>query len=112
MLGKNLGNALAGVLQFIIWIASESLMMLVISSALGADFSELSSNATQLKPEMTAQMHDSISGNLTLVLHELKDFPFVTLFFSFIFYFIGGYLVYSSIYAAIGAAVDSETDTQ
>ena len=30
----------------------------------------------------------------------------------FIFYFLGGYLLYSAIYAAIGAAVDSETDTQ
>ncbi|MCF6213220.1 MAG: ABC transporter permease [Flavobacteriaceae bacterium] len=112
MLGKILGNALAGVLQFIIWIVSASLLMIVISSVLGADFSALSGNAPQLTPEMTAQMQESVSGNLTLVLHELKDFPFFTLFFSFIFYFLGGYLIYSSIYAAIGAAVDSETDTQ
>lgn len=112
MLGKIFGNALAGVLQFVIWIVSALLLMFVISSVLGADFSALSSKSPQLTPEMTAQLHQSISGNLTLVLHELKDFPFVTLFLSFIFYFIGGYLIYSSIYAAIGAAVDSETDTQ
>jgi ABC-2 type transport system permease protein len=112
MLGKILGNALAGILQFIIWIVSASLLMFVISSVLGADFSALSSNSPQLTPEMTAQMQESVSGNLTLVIHELKDFPFVTLFVSFIFYFLGGYLIYSSIYAAIGAAVDSETDTQ
>ena len=31
---------------------------------------------------------------------------------AFIFFFIGGYLLYSSLYAAIGAAVDNETDTQ
>ncbi len=30
----------------------------------------------------------------------------------FLFYFLGGYLLYSSLFAAIGAAVDSETDTQ
>ena len=30
----------------------------------------------------------------------------------FIFYFIGGYLLYGSLMAAVGAAVDSETDTQ
>ena len=30
----------------------------------------------------------------------------------FIFYFIGGYLLYGSLFAAIGAAVDNETDTQ
>lgn len=32
--------------------------------------------------------------------------------FCFIFYFIGGYLLYSALFAAIGAVVDSETDTQ
>lgn len=112
MLGKIFGNALAGILQFVIWIVSAGVLMFVISSALGADFSALSSNTPQLTPEMTAQMQESVSGNLTLVLHELKDFPFVTLFATFIFYFLGGYLIYSSIYAAIGAAVDNETDTQ
>ena len=30
----------------------------------------------------------------------------------FIFYFLGGYLLYSALFAAVGAAVDSETDTQ
>ena len=30
----------------------------------------------------------------------------------FLFYFICGYLLYSSLLAAIGSAVDSETDTQ
>jgi ABC-2 type transport system permease protein len=34
------------------------------------------------------------------------------MFISFIAYFLGGYLLYSSIYAAIGSAVDNETDTQ
>jgi ABC-2 type transport system permease protein len=30
----------------------------------------------------------------------------------FLFYFLGGYLIYSALFAAIGAAADSETDTQ
>ncbi len=30
----------------------------------------------------------------------------------FIFYFLGGYLLYGAMFAAIGSAVDSETDTQ
>ncbi|HQV00299.1 MAG TPA: ABC transporter permease, partial [Bacteroidia bacterium] len=29
-----------------------------------------------------------------------------------LFYFVGGYLLYSALFAAIGAAVDSETDVQ
>jgi ABC-2 type transport system permease protein len=32
--------------------------------------------------------------------------------FSFLFYFLGGYLLYGAMFAAIGAAVDNETDTQ
>jgi ABC-2 type transport system permease protein len=31
---------------------------------------------------------------------------------AFIFYFLGGYLLYGSLFAAIGSAVDNETDTQ
>jgi ABC-2 type transport system permease protein len=31
---------------------------------------------------------------------------------TFIFYFLGGYLLYGAMFAAIGSAVDSETDTQ
>ncbi len=32
--------------------------------------------------------------------------------FSFLFYFLGGYLLYASLFAAIGSAVDNEADTQ
>ena len=31
---------------------------------------------------------------------------------AFLFYFIGGYLLYGALFAAIGAAVDGESDTQ
>jgi ABC-2 type transport system permease protein len=31
---------------------------------------------------------------------------------AFLFYFLGGYLLYASLFASIGSAVDSETDTQ
>ena len=30
----------------------------------------------------------------------------------FLFYFLGGYLLYSALFGAVGAAVDSETETQ
>jgi ABC-2 type transport system permease protein len=31
---------------------------------------------------------------------------------SFLFYFIGGYLLYGALFAAVGSAVDAESDTQ
>jgi ABC-2 type transport system permease protein len=42
----------------------------------------------------------------------LSSINFPKLLICFIFYFLGGYLLYSALFAAIGAAVDSETDTQ
>ena len=41
---------------------------------------------------------------------EMINFPLVI--GMFVFYFLGGYLLYSAMFAAIGAAVDNETDTQ
>ena len=38
------------------------------------------------------------------------NYPVVIL--SFLFFFLGGYLLYAALFAAIGSAVDSEADTQ
>ena len=112
MLGKILGNAFAGILQFIIWMISFGFLMYVFSLIFGID-TEASGNAMgQMNPEIVQQMQTSATSELQVVLLEIKNLPILTMFFSFIIYFIGGYLIYSSIYAAIGAAVDSETDTQ
>jgi len=109
MLGKIFGNALAGILQFTIWIISAGTLFYVISLIFGID---PSSSSTTMTPEMMDQIQNSANGDLQMVFMEIKSLPILTMFFSFIVYFLGGYLIYSSIYAAIGAAVDSETDTQ
>jgi len=111
MLGKILGNAFAGILQFIIWIISASLLMIAISAFFGVDLMG-SSPSMEASQEMMGQMQDSASSDIQAMILEVKNLPLMTLFLSFIVYFFGGYLIYSSIYAAIGAAVDSETDTQ
>ena len=46
------------------------------------------------------------------VIIAIQNLPIANLIVAFLFFFIGGYLLYSSLYAAIGAAVDNETDTQ
>jgi ABC-2 type transport system permease protein len=42
----------------------------------------------------------------------LRNIDFGVMLVSFLFYFLGGYLLYAAMFASIGAAVDSETDTQ
>jgi ABC-2 type transport system permease protein len=112
MLGKILGNAFAGILQFIIWAISAGLLLTVITYVFGIEATSSGTAMGQMNPEMMQQMQDSSASELQVALQEIKNLPILTMFFSFIIYFIGGYLIYSSIYAAIGAAVDSETDTQ
>ncbi|MFW6095735.1 MAG: ABC transporter permease, partial [Bacteroidota bacterium] len=42
----------------------------------------------------------------------LKDVNIGLMLGIFVFYFLGGYLLYGSLFAAVGSAVDNETDTQ
>ena len=56
-------------------------------------------------------MKQSSSGAGELV-NEIAKLPLLLMFVLFVFYFLGGYFLYSSVFAAIGAAVDNETDTQ
>lgn len=112
MLGKILGNALAGILQFIIWMISAGFLLFAVTLIFGPEATSSGTSMGQLNPEMMQQVQETATSDLQVALVELKNLPILTMFFSFIFYFLGGYLIYSSIYAAIGAAVDSETDTQ
>lgn len=109
MLGKIIGTSLAGLTQFVIWIFSASLLMLVAALIFEIDLMALNSNTN-----MTAlsTMPSAPTDDFEPYLNEMLKIPWLVLIMSFIIYFILGYLIYSSIYAAIGAAVDNETDTQ
>lgn len=58
------------------------------------------------------QTMESNETGMTRMLEALQSINYTTMIFSFLFYFIGGYLLYGAMFAAIGAAVDNETDTQ
>lgn len=109
MLGKIIGTSLAGITQFVIWLVFGGLLMTVVSLVLGIDL--MQSTPQQELVEMAAQNNDA--QNYFIALKEgLSHMPLINLIIAFVFFFIGGYLLYSSLYAAIGAAVDNETDTQ
>ena len=111
MLGKIIGNASAGLLQFFIWGILFFVFSLIASSVFGIDFMEMQS--AKLSPEQIEAAKQATSGGKgELILQEVFRLPLLKLFFLFIFYFLGGYMLYSSMFAAVGAAVDNETDTQ
>ena len=111
MLGKIVGNASAGLLQFFIWGIILLILSIVSSSVFGVDMTEV--QTSRLSPEQIDAMKEA-SGNGTMetIIQEFFRLPLVTIFLLFIFYFLGGFFLYSSLFAAVGAAVDSETDTQ
>ncbi|MCK0160316.1 ABC transporter permease [Allomuricauda sp. F6463D] len=113
MLGKIIGNSLAGITQFTIWVVSASVLMFFAVLIFGIDLTALSSNSAMPHNTMgTMPQLGTMDNEMMMYAKEIYDIPWGLLIFSFFIYFILGYLIYSSIYAAIGAAVDNETDTQ
>lgn len=108
MMGKIIGTSLAGVLQFTIWAVLGGVLFYVFSVVFGLQMGAPSvANADLATSAQTTNM-----ATFQLYFSELLQLPLGTLLSGFLFYFIGGYFLYSSIYAAIGAAVDNETDSQ
>ena len=109
MMGKIIGNSLAGILQFLIWAIVGALLFFIASTFLGL---QMGASST-MSPEMVeAAGNIDKMAKIQMYLNEIANLPLATLIISFIIYFIGGYFLYSSFYAAIGAAVDTETDSQ
>ncbi|WNW01722.1 ABC transporter permease [Tenacibaculum sp. HL-MS23] len=110
MLGKIIGNASAGLLQFFIWGILLLIFSLVASSVFGVDMVEMQS--AKVPAEQMEAMQKAAGGKGEMIIQEILRLPLLKMFFLFIFYFLGGYMLYSSLFAAVGAAVDNETDTQ
>ncbi len=119
MMGKIIGIALVGFTQFILWIVITVTITLVGMAALGADKYDPAALAQQgvttemrdqlIKEQLPAAASGFDEDKVTDIIQQV-NIPLVLA--TFLFYFICGYLLYSSLLAAIGSAVDSETDTQ
>jgi len=114
MMGKVIGIGLVGLTQFVMWIV---LTGVVSSVGMAAYQDKLVSGAAVVMEQKG--MTQGISENMNfenMANNKAMDFflsvPWVDLLVSFIFFFIGGYLIYGSLFAAVGAAVDQEADTQ
>ncbi|AUC85169.1 ABC transporter permease [Polaribacter sp. ALD11] len=111
MMGKILGNASAGLLQFFIWGIILFVIVTVASSIFGVDMVEMQSARVPAEQmDAVKQATDGDKGQL--IIQEILKLPILKMFVLFIFYFLGGFMLYSSLFAAVGAAVDNETDTQ
>jgi ABC-2 type transport system permease protein len=115
MLGKIVGIASVGLLQFIIWIV----LVFALTSGVLAYFG-MKMPQQQMVEQVTQQMGDEEvkqaveqqNSKVTGVLTELSQLQFGKIIFVFVFYFLGGYLLYGALFAAVGSAVDSIQESQ
>ncbi|MCC6372776.1 MAG: ABC transporter permease [Bacteroidia bacterium] len=121
MLGKIIGVALLGVIQFVaMGIITFALSTILSSIFLKDAMSQFKSFQTQQEmvkkggTNVDFKKLEKFDDKLELfdTLEELGKIKFLKIFICFVLFFIGGYLFYSSIMAAIGSAVDSEADSQ
>jgi ABC-2 type transport system permease protein len=112
MMGKIVGIALVGLTQFLLWV----LLTLGIYTIVSAIFGPEAVNQIQTGNGMMGQIPNSsqLAGNqqVSEIFDIIRSIDFGVIIFSFVVYFIAGYLLYAALFAAIGSAVDNEADTQ
>jgi len=115
MMGKIIGIASVGLLQFLIWMV---IITVVSSSVLG--YFGLKMPQQQMMEQVTQQVNspeasEAIATQNAKVQETINSFgqiPFGKIAFVFVFYFLGGYLLYGALFAAVGSAVDSIQESQ
>ncbi|MEM9857724.1 MAG: ABC transporter permease [Bacteroidota bacterium] len=105
MMGKILGVASVGLFQVVIWVVLMGTLFTVITGVLGLEMPQ----SAQLS-EATEMAKNSPEADK--VMRLIASIPFTKIILTFIFYFIGGYLLYGSLFAAVGSAVDTPSEAQ
>jgi len=132
MMGKILGIAGVVLTQFGLWLVlswgiSAVLVPLLLNKSKpattvsAAAASERGSNSpataadrpalSPLRPNASGEMTPPKPGQVN-IWSVLDGLPIGSIIGGFLFFFFGGYLLYSALFAAIGSAVDDQTDAQ
>ncbi|MBQ0148800.1 MAG: ABC transporter permease, partial [Flavobacteriaceae bacterium] len=109
MMGKILGTTMVAVTQFTIWIGM-TIGLLMAFPAIAASRVEMAQDV--VNQQELVDNNPELMQMVAETSEVLLSFNYPLIIFTFITYFVLGYLFYSSIFAAIGSAVDNDTDTQ
>ncbi|MCX7987210.1 MAG: ABC transporter permease [Bacteroidales bacterium] len=119
MMGKILGVAGVALVQFILWIV---ITFSLVSAGRALFFPEISranseeviihSNSGKTVNEFSQLPQNESELKATAVFEAIKNIDFFVILSSFLFFFLGGYLLYGALFAAIGSLADNEADTQ
>ena len=110
MMGKIVGVASVGLTQFLLWIALTFGLATVFLQGFSPE--QLMQQRTQ---QMTQGMPEADAAQAEMAMNvqdALASVDVTGFILTFLFYFLGGYLLYGALFAAVGSASDSSTDTQ
>ena len=99
MMGKILGIGAVGLTQFAIWLILMGAMQMAIP-IIFPDLMNQANNSGLNNEESLSMVATTMQG--------LSSLPLAKIAFSFLFYFLGGYLTYASIFAAVGSVVSED----
>ncbi len=112
MMGKIIGVASVGLLQFIIWVLLTIALVTVAQGVLlsSNDVQEVATQMSGGSAHMLEQAKQA--ANDTGMFAALNNVDIVGILVAFLLFFLLGYLFYASMFAAIGSAVENEAETQ
>jgi ABC-2 type transport system permease protein len=123
MMGKIIGIALVGLTQFLLWMVLSTVLISGAQMAVKTYFGKADTGGQSIEQAMSGSQiavpgeaqEEAAQFNQAAMDDVMKSFSsinFAVIIGSFLFYFLGGYLLYSALFAAVGSAVDNEADSQ
>ncbi len=109
MMGKIIGVALVGLTQLAIWTVVMLALSAVAGSTLGLAMGDTFSMAND-PAALQAALAEGGNADMSGIVQAILGVNYLQIFVAFIFYFIGGYLLYAALFAAFGSAVDQAND--
>jgi len=115
MLGKVIGVASVGLAQILIWIIIMGGIYTIAGSFFSSNIEQAKATTEIVKTSDNTDVAKSemqSNPKIAKLLNEVGKIPFTRIIVTFVFYFIGGYLLYGALFAAVGSAVDTPADAQ
>jgi ABC-2 type transport system permease protein len=126
MMGKIIGIAMVGLTQFLLWIILTMGIVTTFTTIYADNVQKYKMGAEQISDPAKLFQTDSMGmpetqqglqalnsdENIGQIIDVFFSINYGVIIFTFLFFFVGGYLLYAALFAAIGAAVDNDADTQ
>ena len=109
MMGKIIGVALVGLTQLAIWTVVMLALSMVAGSFIGLATGDVFTMGND-PAALQAALQESGNADMTQIIQAILGVNYLQIFTCFVFYFVGGYLLYAALFAAFGSAVDQAAD--